>query len=330
MSISFQLIELPENEQVTSRQVSLPDAGGTIGRSFECNIQLPDFARMLSRVHAEVMVHPEGGYQIVDRSVNGVYVNGVLLGKGASHRLNDGDNVRMGGYTLLFSDMNALFESNAPNSVPTMDSDAALESETTFDREKVLDPFNDVLIASDDAFSTPVEPTEVKATSTFSADNVTGEDLYGYDPFEDDEKWVMDTAKDDESEDIVMLEEDDPTDNGRGQLRALALTNAAQVEALESSIDRLNQVIEQQQQVILGSVDRDRLMASIESSLEKFLDELDPEKLEDEFDDYISGWGRKDRKYWQLYKKQFGRKKERRDFYRTFSALLFEELREKR
>lgn len=330
MSISFQLIELPEDEQVTSRQVSLPDAGGTIGRSFECNIQLPDFARMLSRVHAEVMVHPEGGYQIVDRSVNGVYVNGVLLGKGAAHRLNDGDNVRMGGYTLLFSDMNALFEKSEPSSDSLMDIGSAVETEPAFDRDKVLDPFNDALSVSEDTFSAPVESEPVQPSSTFSADNVTGEDLYGYDPFEDDEKWVMDTAQDDESEDIVMLEEDDQVDTNRGQQRGLALTNLAQVEALESSIDRLNQVIEQQQKVILGSVDRDRLIASIESSLEKFLDELDPEKLEDEFDDYISGWGRRDRKYWQLYKKQFARKKERRDFYRTFSALLFEELREKR
>ena len=326
MSISFQLIELPEDEQVTSRQVSLPNSGGTIGRSFECDIQLPDFARQLSRVHAQVMAHPEGGYQIIDRSVNGVYVNGVLLGKGGAHRLNDGDNVRMGAYTLLFSDMNALFSSKdtAPSSAEM--AMALEETEATFDRDKVLDPFNDALTGQDDAFA-PASASPKPEAPTFSSDNVLGEDLYGYDPFEDDEKWVMETSSEDETDDIVMYEDDDSqARTGRG----LALANAAQVEALESSIERLNQIIEQQQKVIIGSVDRDRLMASIESSLEKFLDEFDPAKLEEEFDDYITGWGRKDRKYWQLYRKQFARKKERRDFYRKFSALLFEELREKR
>ena len=326
MSISFQLIELPEDEQVTSRQVSLPNSGGTIGRSFECDIQLPDFARQLSRVHAEVMAHPEGGYQIIDRSVNGVYVNGMLLGKGGTHRLNDGDNVRMGAYTLLFSDMNALFSSKEATPSNAEMAMALEETEATFDRDKVLDPFNDALTGQEDAFAPASDPLQPEAP-TFSSDNVLGEDVYGYDPFEDDEKWVMDSSPEDETDNIVMYEDDDSRPRtGRG----LALANTAQVEALESSIERLNQIIEQQQKVIVGSVDRDRLMASIESSLEKFLDELDPAKLEEEFDDYITGWGRKDRKYWQLYRKQFARKKERRDFYRKFSALLFEELREKR
>ncbi|UJF17208.1 FHA domain-containing protein [Vibrio sp. SS-MA-C1-2] len=54
MTISFQLIEIPESEQVLARQVTLPENGGTLGRGFDCDIQLPDFSKHVSRVHAEI------------------------------------------------------------------------------------------------------------------------------------------------------------------------------------------------------------------------------------------------------------------------------------
>lgn len=327
MSISFQLIELPEDEQIASRQVSLPTSGGTIGRSFECSIQLPDFGRTLSRVHAEVLPSPNGGFQIVDRSTNGVFVNNIRLGKGESHRLSDGDNIRMGAYTLLFSDMESLF-AREPDTTETQ---SLVEEAPVFDRQAVFNSGAESVLGGEAMFANEqAEPPAPKGPE-FSADNVSGEDLYGYDPFEDEDKWEMSERGDDEDafvdDDVVMFSEHDELSSTN---KAIAIANSHQVAALESSIDRLNHIIEQQQKTILASVDRDRLVGSIESALDRFLEEFDPEQLEDEFNDYITGWGRKDKKYWALYKKQFKRKKERRDFYRKFSALLFEELREQR
>ncbi|ADZ90064.1 FHA domain-containing protein [Marinomonas mediterranea] len=340
MTVSFQLIELPDNEQVASRQVSLPDSGGTIGRSFECTIQLPDFGRTLSRVHAEVLPHPKGGYQIVDRSTNGVFVNDILLGKGEAQRLSDGDNVRIGAYTLLFSDMESLFAlENDEVTAPKPVKDERLSDQASpFSLDEVLNDKNDATLGIESTLSGDSgakEGLSKKEDSAFSADNVLGEDSYGYDPFEDDERWAMEQPQeqDDSVEEIVMIEEAEPEMGEATSTlpnRSLAVTESAQVAALENSISRLNSIIEQQQRTLSTSVDRESLVACIESTLDKFLDDLNPEQLEDEFNDYISGWGKKDKKYWSLYKKQFNRKKERREFYRQFSALLFEELRDKR
>ncbi|TDO98038.1 FHA domain-containing protein [Marinomonas balearica] len=343
MTVSFQLIELPDNEQVASRQVSVPDSGGTIGRSFECTIQLPDFGRTLSRVHAEVLPHPKGGYQIVDRSTNGVFVNDILLGKGEAQRLSDGDNVRMGAYTLLFSDMESLFALDMDDvsvSKPVKDERQSDQDSMSspFNLDEVLNDKNDATLGIEHALSGQNATNESviqKEKETFSADNVLGEDVYGYDPFEDEERWAMEQPQDSDEDldDIVLIEDSELKNNetmSTPSNRSLAVTESAQVAALENSISRLNSIIEQQQRTLSTSVDRESLVACIESTLDKFLDDLNPEQLEDEFNDYISGWGKKDKKYWSLYKKQFNRKKERREFYRQFSALLFEELRDKR
>jgi type VI secretion system protein ImpI len=54
-----------------------------------------------------------------------------------------------------------------------------------------------------------------------------------------------------------------------------------------------------------------------------------PEYLEEMFNGYITGWGSRDKKYWQLYKKQFRRKLARREFHRQFESIFMEELRGK-
>ncbi len=110
----------------------------------------------------------------------------------------------------------------------------------------------------------------------------------------------------------------------------MTVSDHRQIESLENSIEQLSSMLKQQQLSVAGGIDRERLMTCIESTLEKFLDNFNPSHLEEEFNDYLSGWGNKDKKYWALYKKQFQRKTERREFSRQFSSLLFEALREKR
>ncbi|USD66350.1 FHA domain-containing protein [Vibrio sp. SCSIO 43136] len=314
MSISFQLIELPDNEQVNSRQVSLPAQGGTIGRSFECAIQLPDFARSLSRVHAEVLPHPVSGFQVVDRSTNGVFVNDQLVGRGESRQIADGDRIRMGAYTLLVSDMSAMF---APKEAPIAEPETAAQQDESspFKMDSVMES------ASDFELEKAPEPTQTKEPK-FNSDNVTGEDLYGYDPFDDDNDWDM--VENLEPEEVVL------DSVGVEANKGLTVSHGGQSEELATSIRQLNAIIEQQQHHLTASIDKERLTECIEATLEKFLDTLNPDNLEDEFDDYITGWGNKEKKYWSLYKKQFNRKQERREFYHQFSALLFEQLREKR
>ncbi|MFC6670672.1 type VI secretion system-associated FHA domain protein [Marinobacterium aestuariivivens] len=70
-------------------------------------------------------------------------------------------------------------------------------------------------------------------------------------------------------------------------------------------------------------------MDCLQRTLDRFLDELSPVHLEEAFSDFCSGWGSRDKKYWRLYRKQFNRKLDRREFHHRFTALFVEELRGK-
>ncbi|GAL18381.1 uncharacterized protein ImpI/VasC [Vibrio maritimus] len=325
MDISFQLIELPENEQVMSRQITLPSEGGTIGRSYECTVQLPDLSRTLSRVHIEVRPHSEGGFQIIDRSVNGCQVNGVELGVGQSLKLNDGDNIRIGGYLMLVSDMDELFAEASNNGSASQNTEGLFsEKRDSFDFDSVMEEPTEAIFSQEVSSNSSFKQEEVEA---FSSENVIGEDIYSYDPFEDDDELAMDLSSSDSKDNIVMITEhqNEPLADDH----SVTVANGSQIQALDSSIDRLTKLVEHQQSTVTAAIDRERLFSCIEVTLDKFLDDFNPNSLEEEFDDYITGWGNKDKKYWSLYKKQFMRKQQKSEFKRQFTALLMEELREK-
>ena len=51
MTITIQLTEIPPNETVTNRVITLPPNGGSFGTAFDCTIQLPDRSERVSGVH---------------------------------------------------------------------------------------------------------------------------------------------------------------------------------------------------------------------------------------------------------------------------------------
>jgi type VI secretion system protein len=75
--------------------------GGTIGRSADNDWVLPDPLRYVSAHHARVSFR-QGAYILEDLSTNGVYVNDgeKALGKGAPHKLQNGDLLRFGDYQV--------------------------------------------------------------------------------------------------------------------------------------------------------------------------------------------------------------------------------------
>ncbi|HKD54120.1 MAG TPA: type VI secretion system-associated FHA domain protein TagH [Steroidobacteraceae bacterium] len=78
--------------------------GGTIGRSTDNDLVLPDPLRYVSAHHARVQFR-DGHFYLQDVSTNGVYVNDdvePLAKRGTSgHRLANGDVLRMGNYHIL-------------------------------------------------------------------------------------------------------------------------------------------------------------------------------------------------------------------------------------
>ena len=75
-------------------------AGGTIGRSPDNTLALPDPDRKISRTHATI-VFRDGGFALRDQgSVTPVVLNGEAIGNGRERPIAAGDEIRIGPYVL--------------------------------------------------------------------------------------------------------------------------------------------------------------------------------------------------------------------------------------
>lgn len=88
---------------------------GTIGRSDDCTLSLPDPERFVSRVHAEIH-YSSGKYYIRDLSANGVYLNDgdAPLGKGNTAELHHGDRIEIGDFTISVELSHIPFDGRPP------------------------------------------------------------------------------------------------------------------------------------------------------------------------------------------------------------------------
>jgi predicted component of type VI protein secretion system len=89
--------------------------GGSIGRAADNDWVLPDPDRLLSNHHAQIEVDGTE-LRIVDLSTNGIFVNGAreALGHRRSHRLTDGDRLRLGPYRVEVSVTTVSHDATAP------------------------------------------------------------------------------------------------------------------------------------------------------------------------------------------------------------------------
>ena len=78
--------------------VKLREASILIGRSSECDIQLP--SETVSRQHARILVGPAGDYLIQDLSRNGTRVNAKTIHRRAL--LAPGDRIYIEEYTIIY------------------------------------------------------------------------------------------------------------------------------------------------------------------------------------------------------------------------------------
>jgi predicted component of type VI protein secretion system len=99
--------------------------GGTIGRSPESTLLLPDPDRIISRTHA-VVIHDAGRFMLRDQGTTvPVVVNGRPVGKGRDHPLADGDEVRIATYVMRVE-------------AARMDKDISADDTTTILREGTI------------------------------------------------------------------------------------------------------------------------------------------------------------------------------------------------
>jgi FHA domain-containing protein len=83
------------------------ERGGTLGRSDNATFTLPDPERLISRVQAQILFGDEGYWVEHVSTANSTFHNGRPLGAGMRVLLSEGDELRIGGYTLI-----AAFESD--------------------------------------------------------------------------------------------------------------------------------------------------------------------------------------------------------------------------
>ncbi len=83
-------------------EASFDVAGGTIGRGPTNALVLPDPARTVSRVHAQLL-RRAGVVKILARGTNDLFVDGQHVDMGDEVPLNDGARLQMGTYVLKAS-----------------------------------------------------------------------------------------------------------------------------------------------------------------------------------------------------------------------------------
>lgn len=131
--------------------------GGRIGRAADNDWVLPDPDRYVSAHHAQVSFRA-GTWVLEDTSTNGVFVNGsdTPLSVAGSHRLNDGDRLRLGDYEVLVS----IDERNdfPPDASGQMPAPPQLRAKTAVSEDLGEDLDISALLMSDAESAQPVAP----------------------------------------------------------------------------------------------------------------------------------------------------------------------------
>lgn len=292
MTLSVQLLQIPPTETVTKREFYLTGASFTIGRDFASDICLPDLSEVISQTHLIISRVPSGKYTVTDTSVVGVAMNGRPLSRKEPHPLKDGDIVSFAGYKLLFGIVGKIDE----------DVPVTCSSEMKFHVETDM---------SDDAPLLPdqeVEALQAESDMGFSADEMDLDPDLLFDPF---------------AEGPQLREPLQPEPPAQTSAAGRAFSDP--VEIME--VPQYQTATALQNAHLRAALYREQVSTAMENALERFLDELDPAVLQDDYDSYIPRLVSRQKRYWKIHARQFAKKKASGEFRRTFLALFAEEMR---
>ena len=115
MSLSLQLIQIPDTETVAKREY-YPDGDlFEIGRDFDADICLPDMSGKMSRRHLR-LTRQGMVYSVIDISTNGAELNNTSMPRNEPQVLRDGDVLSFAGYKILLG----IFKDLAPDPKPAL------------------------------------------------------------------------------------------------------------------------------------------------------------------------------------------------------------------
>ncbi|KXF83566.1 type VI secretion system-associated FHA domain protein [Enterovibrio coralii] len=330
MPLSIRIISSPAGETVSEWNKQFPEEGGEIGRAYGSTLQLSDASREISGTHAMIKKSPRG-YQVVDNSTNGLFINGSPqpLGKGNQTTLSDGDVLNVGQYRLLVSCFvpeqataakrpEAVGAQNAPFSDDPFASQGARadyqeppRAAPAFNPGHQANPFGA-------APQQNVQPQKDNFSSDF---DFSSSDINANDPFQDAPPAP---EKNTTPNELMQDFSDDPFVDGDSDNYFPSFTAEAEdvFEPIGNNHTSLAEFLtprEHEQQCV---------EKAMELALGRLLEELAPDSLEHMFNDLVrpSFFGRKP-KYWDMYKRYFQRQVTNRDWQIKFGAYFQESYR---
>ena len=298
MSLSIQIIQVPVSETAPQREFFLNGPEFKIGRNFASDVCLPDQSGQISRTHTVLKTTSEGGYEITNTSTNGTALNGNDMSSQETLPVADGDIISLGDYRLLIG----IVGGARPVSPDTRDAEIVFDTESDFSSKNAMMPGEEM-----------EETVEFHHHEFTRAEVDLDRDLM-FDPFAEG----------------LGLDE-----SSKDHLRAREIFVAQQSEALIPTKDsEMLDVISpngaemptRHELPMHPVLYRDQVLAAMELAFEAFLSELDPEKLQSDYDDYIPVLVNRRKRYWTIHMRQYAKKRTNGEFRRNFMALFAEEM----
>lgn len=291
MTLSVQLVQIPKAERVPNREYYLSRQTIKIGRDYAADICLPDLSKTMSRTHVIISRKDNGEYTVTNTSANGATMNNAPLVAMQPQPLRDGDVISFAGYKLLIGIVETATEDDAPRNVP----DQRFEIETDLSANKPL-------LQNVEIEEFPPEPDKGFSQSYVDLDL----DLM-FDPF---------------AEGPEMRDDLQP----QAKIGRMQDVDIAEAGPLQKMAPHMNQAVIQDTYV-RATMYRENVSRAMELALDRFLTELDPNMLQEDYDAYISGFVSRKKRYWDIHRKQFAKKTATGEFRRNFMALFAEEMR---
>lgn len=303
MSLSLQILGLPEGETLPRREVVVASCPFVIGRDFECDLRLPDSAATLSRRHLQFDGDAAAGYRITDMSTNGVVLNGTAMARNTPKAVSDADILEFAGYRLLIS-------------VTARPATPSEQASSPVARQPEATP--QMLLSELDGGNAMTPRGDDQTGGPFGAEVEDLDTKLLFDPFEDG-PGLRDTRRADPRQDALVSPHE----------------AAAMHPDLDLSITSQDRVIPMgfatpvARDIAAPLLEREELSDAIDRAVARFLTQFDPEELEKEYREFLGPLARSKRRYWRMFQKQFRRRKDNGEYGRAFRAILAEEVRRK-
>jgi len=302
MSLSLQILSLPDGETVPRREIVVASCPFVIGRDFDCDLRLPDSTTTLSRRHLQFDGDRMAGYRASDLSTNGAKLNGTDMPRQTPRAVADGDILEFAGYRLLVS----------VTTRPVLPQDSADPQSAPQSEERQM-PLSE-LESGDGTRLEADDPAEGPFGSEVDALDAN----LLFDPFEDG-PGLRNAAQPEPPQDQLTSAMDQAAIMPDLGLPVASAERYVPIGVTPAAMRDIGPPL----------LEREELSDAIDRAVSRFMDHFDPIELEKEYRDFLGPLARTRRRYWNLFHKQFRRRRDNGDYGRAFRAILAEEVRRK-